>query len=354
MIYRIISVVCFVTIFVGSLPLAWGADAPEHKWKMATSWTGGPIMDVGAKLVAERISLLTEGRVQVKVFQAGVLGKALNVSDTVKAGAAEAGHSWTGYDWGKDKTAVLFGGYAGSFDTERMLHWLYEAGGVELWREWREEKFGLIAFPAYIRTAEVFLHSHKPITTLADLKGLKLRTTGAWLEISKKLGAAPVTSSGGDVYPMLERKAIDATEWGTLWENVTPGFHRVAKYLVIPGVHQPTAPFELTINKRAWDKLSDHDKTMVELAAKISTFEGWVKVGNEDAKAYEFYLKEGNEIVELEPAAQQKAKDLGVEWAREQAASNPWFKKVFDNQVAFEQLWRNANSYRNVKAKFPG
>ena len=311
-------------------------------------------MEVGAKLAAERIMLLTEGRVEVKVFQAGVLGKALKVTDTVKAGAAEIGHTWPGYDWGKDKTAVLFSGYAGSFDTERMLHWLYEGGGVDLWREWRKEKFGLVAFPAYIRTAEVFLHSHKPIKSLDDLKGLKLRTTGAWLEISKQLGAAPVTSAGGDVYPMLERKAIDATEWGTLWENVTPGFHRVAKYVVIPGVHQPTAPFELSINKRAWDKLSEHDKKMVALAAKLTTFESWTRVGQEDAKAFEFYKKEGNEVVELDQAAQQRAKDLGIAWAKKQAETNPWFKKVFASQVAFEQLWLNAGRYRNVKSKFPG
>ena len=109
--------------------------------------------------------------------------------------------------------------------------------------------------PLFIRTAEVFLHSRKPVKTLADLKGLKLRTAGAWLEMAKDLGAAPVTTAGGEVYPMLERGAIDATEWGTLWENISPGFHKVAKYLIIPGVHQPTAPFELCINKDAWAKL---------------------------------------------------------------------------------------------------
>ena len=49
-----------------------------------------------------------------------------------------------------------------------------------------------------------------------DLKGLKLRTAGAWLAISKGLGAAPVTMPGGEVYATLERGAIDATEWGTL------------------------------------------------------------------------------------------------------------------------------------------
>ena len=44
---------------------------------------------------------------------------------------------------------------------------------------------------------------------------------------------------------MLERGAIDATEWGTMYENISMGFHKIAKYIIYPGVHQPTAPFEL-------------------------------------------------------------------------------------------------------------
>lgn len=338
----------FVCMFlIAVLP----AEAAEHEWKMATSWPGGPIYDLGAKALAEKIEMLTEGRIKVEVFTGGVLGKPLKVSEAVKAGVAQAGHTWAGYDWGKDKTGVLFGGFAGSFDNERMLHWLYEAGGVELWKEWREEKFGVVAIPAYTRTAEVFLHSHKPIKTLQDLKGLKLRTTGAWLEIAKDLGAAPITVAGGDVFPMLERKAIDATEWGTLYENKSPGFHRVAKYIILPGVHQPTCPLELVINKKAWGKLSERDKSLVQIAAKLVTLEGWMRVGHEDAKAYKFYKAEGNEFVELDVEVQKEAKRLGMEWAEKQAADNEWFKKVYDSQKAFTELWKDAHRYRNVRTE---
>ena len=104
--------------------------------------------------------------------------------------------------------------------------------GVSLWAKWRKEKFKLISRPLYTRTAEVFLHSHKKVQTLEDLRGLKIRTVGAWLEIAKDLGASPLASAGGDVYPMLDRKVIDATEWGTLWENVSPGFHRITRYII--------------------------------------------------------------------------------------------------------------------------
>ena len=260
-----------------------------YNWKMATGWAGGPLMDIGSKAFAEKMEQLSGGRFKIQVFPGGALGNALKVPETVKNGVAECGHTWMGYDWGKDPTTVLFGGYAGSFDSERMLHWLYQAGGVEMQRQFREETEGVISFPLGIRTAEAFLHSRKPVKTLDDLKGLKLRTAGAWLEMAKDLGAAPVTTAGGDVYPMLERGAIDATEWGTMYENISMGFHKIAKYIIYPGVHQPTAPFELVINKEAWAKLSPADKKLVETVAKRVTIEFWLKVGQEDAKARGFY-----------------------------------------------------------------
>ena len=325
--------------------------AAEHNWKMATSWGGGPLMDIGAKAFAKRVKALTDGRVEIQVFPSGTLSKGLEVRSAVAKGVAQAGHTWMGYDWGKDKTTVLFGGFAGSMDTERMLHWIYEGGGLELWRQYNEEKFGLISFPCFARTAEAFLHSRKPVRTLEDLKGLKFRTAGAWLEISKGLGAAPVTMPGGEVFATLERGAIDATEWGTLYENINTGFHKIAKFVIIPGIHQPTAPFEVVINKDAWGKLSDADKLNVELAAKLVTVESWMKIGHEDAKALEFFKKEGNEVIELDPAVQKQAKELALKWAEEQAKDNPWFAKVLKSQLAYEKLWENASSYRNVKYK---
>jgi TRAP-type mannitol/chloroaromatic compound transport system substrate-binding protein len=348
-IIRRITMLGAIAAIVASFALPGNSNAAaEHEWKMATSWGGGPLMEIGAKAIAEKVNFLTEGRVEIKVFPSGQLTKGLEVRSAVAKGVAEMGHTWMGYDWGKDKTTVLFGGYAGAMDSEKMLHWIYEGGGLELQQQFNDEKFNVVSFPAFIRTAEAFLHSRKPVRTLADLDGLKFRTAGAWLEISKGLGAAPVTMPGGEVYTSLERGAIDATEWGTLYENMSSGFHKIAKYVIIPGIHQPTAPFELVINKEAWAKLSERDQAMVALAAKIVTFESWTRIGHEDAKALEFYREAGNEIIVLDDEVQKKGKQLGVDWAKEQAKSNPWFDKVLQSQLAYEKLWKDAAHYRNV------
>ena len=340
------TIVATLLIFSSSV---FAAD--KHKFKMATSWGGGPLMEIGAKAFAENVKRMSNGRIQIEVFPSGTLGPGLKVSETVKNGVADMGHTWMGYDWGKDKTAVLFGGYAGSSDTEKMLHWLYRAGGAELQREFRDQKFGLISMPLFVRTSEVFLHSRKPVKTLKDLQGLKLRTAGAWLEISKGMGASPVTMPGGEVYTALERGTIDATEWGTLYENKSPGFHKVTKYVIIPGVHQPTAPFELVINKKAWGKLSSEDKKLVEDAAFMTTMDSWLTIGDEDAKALEFFKSKGNEIIELAPEVQYEGREAGVKWAEGVAKENAYFKKVLDHQLKYFELWKDSSKYRNVKVR---
>ena len=346
---RRVSSIAAATLLAAAAALPSEGIAQEVKWKMATSWGGGPLMEIGAKAFAQRVELLTDGRVKIQVFTGGTLGKALKVSETVRTGVAEVGHTWMGYDWGRDKTTVVFGGFAGSMDSERMIHWLYEAGGIDMWRQFRDEEFGVVSFPMFIRTAEAFLHSRKPVRTLDDLKGLKIRTAGAWLEISKTLGAAPVTMPGAEVYTSLERGVIDATEWGTLYENISPGFNKIAKYVIIPGVHQPVAPFEVLFNKDAWAKLSARDQELIELAAKIVTFESWTRIGHEDAKALAYYRDAGNEIIELDEAVQIQAKKIALEWADQQARENKWFAKAFESQREFEELWKDAASYRNVK-----
>lgn len=341
------AAVCAALLSGGTL----ADEAKTHEFNLATGWSGGPLMEIGAQAFADKVGAMSGGRISVEVHPAGTLGPGLKVSETVKNGIAEMGHTWIGYDWGADPTAVLFGGYAGSFDTERMLHWLYRNGGADMQAEWRAENFDLVSMPLFIRTAEVFLHSRKPVQTLEDLKGLKLRTAGAWLEISKGMGAAPVTMPGGDVYPALERGTIDATEWGTLWENQSPGFHRVTKYVIIPGVHQPTAPFELVINKDAWADLSEGDQQLVRDAAFQVTMESWLTIGHNDAKALAFFKEQGNEVIELDAEVQYQAREAGLAWAADVAADNAWFKRVLDDQATFGELWKDADRYRKVKTR---
>jgi TRAP-type mannitol/chloroaromatic compound transport system substrate-binding protein len=177
---------------------------------MAAPWGGGVFLE-DAREFAGLVKTMTNGRVNITVFPAGTLGKALKVTATVKSGVAQVGHNWMGYDWGIDKTTVIFGGYAGGLGEEEFFLWLYEAGGAKLWEQYRMEKFGVVSMPCGIFPSEIFLHSKVKVTNLADYKGIKQRTAGAWAEIGGMLGASTVILPGAEVYAALERGVIDAS-----------------------------------------------------------------------------------------------------------------------------------------------
>jgi TRAP-type mannitol/chloroaromatic compound transport system substrate-binding protein len=315
--------------------LAGTAQAQSVTWSMATPWGGGVFLEE-AKNFAKKVDELTEGRVKITVFPAGTLGKALKVTDSVKSGVAQAGNNWMGYDWGIDKTTVIFGGYVGGLTEEEYFLWLYRAGGIELWEKYRMEKFGVVSMACGIFPAEVFLHSKKKVTNLAEYKGIKQRTAGAWAEVGGQLGATTVILPGAEVYAALERGVIDATEWSGPSANEPVGFHKIAKYIIFPGIHQPGATQECEFNKAAWDKISKRDQMLIKMAGKLSTFDSWTGHAYKDLAAYRRFEKGGNTMLRLEQSFIDTAQKVGNEWADKVAAENPKFKEILNHQRQFQ------------------
>jgi TRAP-type mannitol/chloroaromatic compound transport system substrate-binding protein len=318
---------------------ALAQDKQSHSFQMATGWAGGPLMEIGAQAFADKVKEMTEGRITIEVFPAGTLGPGLKVTETVKNGVAQMGHTWIGYDWGADPTAVLFGGYAGSFDTEKMLHWLYRAGGAELQAEWRMEKFDVVSIPLFIRTAEVFLHSRKPVRTLGDLKGLKLRTAGAWLDISRSMGAAPVTTPGGEVYTALERGAIDATEWVGPYDDLKLGFHAIAPNYYMPGWWEPGPTLTVQVNRAAYDELPPTYQEILAEVCMEANFNMTARYDAENPKALTTLVQEHGVQLRVFPTdVMEAAWRESNEYLEEQAAANAGFQRVYDSFKQFREV----------------
>ena len=75
---------------------------------------------------------MSGGRIKVQVLPGGSIAPALEVTDTVAKGIAEMGHSWPGYDIGRDATTAILGGYAGgngigSDDALALYRWWEKA-----------------------------------------------------------------------------------------------------------------------------------------------------------------------------------------------------------------------------------
>jgi TRAP-type mannitol/chloroaromatic compound transport system substrate-binding protein len=335
-----------------ALPAASGiALADNRTFNTANVVSGGPIWTQGAVAFADLLSQLSGGRLAVENFPGGAIGPALRVSGTVRDGIADFGFTWMSYDWGRDPACVLFAGFPGSMESEALLHWLYAGGGLEMQRQFREEVFGVVSFPMLCIPTEVFLHSNKPVRTLSDLQGLKFRTAGAWLEIAQTLGAAPVTMAPDEIYPALERGVVDAIEWSTPSQNIAAGFHEISQYVIIPGAHQPVAPWELVVNEGVWNGLDPADQHLIETAARLVTTDSWFQTGHEDLEALRFYEEQGKEIIELDSETQQAIKSAAVDWADAKAQESEWFDRVWESQKAYERLWNDAGRYRRLSGK---
>ncbi|MBN9458079.1 MAG: TRAP transporter substrate-binding protein DctP [Bosea sp.] len=323
---------------IAGMTLAGGAALAQNKMElnMATPWPGGHWLDIGAKRYAEIVQQITDGRIKINVFPAGALGPALKVTETVQKGVADMGHAWPGYDWAVDRTGAIFSGWPGGPNPEEMMMWLYNGNGGKLWKEWRKEKFDVVAIPCGVLETEIFMHSHKPVRTPEDMKGLKLRTSSSWAEIAPMLGASTVVLPGSEVFSALERKVVDAIEWGGPGGNLQEGFNKVAKYVVMPGLHSPSAAHDCIFNKDVWAKIGDKDKALLETAGKATMLETYLGYAKLDVDAYK-KMKENpnNEFVTVDKSLVEAVGKVSTEWAQKQSASNEWFKKVYEDQAAF-------------------
>ena len=158
-----------------------------------------------------------------------------------------------------------------------------------------------------IGPSEIFAHSHKPIRTAEDLKGLKFRTTGAWAAILKDyFGASPTVLPASEIFTALERRVIDGTEYVTPSINFATGLHNVASYVVLPGVHQPTYVYDALWKKEVWDALRPDLKDKLIAAGRLTMIQAHLKISAADMDAIEKMRAGKNEFVTLDPAPGQR------------------------------------------------
>ncbi len=328
------------------LPLrAFGAEGEARTLRMATSWSGGALYELGAQAFADRVAAETAGRIRIEVATGGTLGPALEVPQTVLGGGAEMGHSWSAYTGVEDPLAVLLGGLPGGLGSLEMLHWIDAGGGRELWGRVRYERDGLIAFPLVVQTPEIFLHARTPVRTEADLAGLRIRTSGSWLTFAKELGAETVSLPQAEIAGALADGSVDGAEWANPSQNLALGLPGLVPYTMIPGIHQPGSVFELTIAPDIWTSLDGETQAVIARAARDVTLEAWTALGVADTFAMPEIAAQ-TEIVELEPAFRERIRSLVADWAATQAAADPLFREVHAAIQTFDAAWTGAGRWR--------
>jgi TRAP-type mannitol/chloroaromatic compound transport system substrate-binding protein len=332
--------------------LATPIFAADVKWKMTAAIGEGSFFYKNfIERFVNNVDTMTAGKVHIQSFGAGVLAPAFKAYEVVQDGIVEAGHSTPSYLVNQDPTNAIFASFPGGMSGEATLHWVYEGGGEKMLQDFRKKEMGLHSMVVGIGTSEIMAHSNVKIKTTADLKGVKYRTSGAWAAVLKEyFGGVPTVVPGNEIYTLLQRKGVDAVEWATPGGNITEGFHEVAPYMILPGVHQPSFLWEVFVKQETWDKLPEVLKSQITAAAKLTTYESFTYFGHEDTKAMAEFRKTKVEIINMDPAESEKIREAGRDWASKKAAEktkagDPRMQEVLDSYLSYQKNWAENSGY---------
>jgi len=239
-----------------------------REWKMVTSWPKNlPGPGTAANLLAERITALSGGRINVRVYGAGELVPGNGVFDAVAEGTAELYHSVPAYWGSKSIGFLLFGSQPFGLTAMEQSGWMNHGGGQALYDE-MYARFDLKPFLCGNSGPQWFGWFRDEITSLDDLKGLRFRTTGLASEMFTRIGTAVVAMGGRDMFQALQSGALDAGEFIGPWSDSALGFHQIAKNYYWPGVGEPSSAEECAINMAVYQDLPEDLQQAVRVACQ--------------------------------------------------------------------------------------
>jgi len=216
------------------------------------------------QLVTER----TGGRHRMRVFHSRQLGEESQTIEQTRVGAIDMNRINVG----------AIGNFAPSLNVLglpflfRTLDHMYKVVEGPIGDEILAslEPYGFIGLTYYDSGARSIYTTTKPIKTLADLKGLRIRVQQSDLmtKMVKALGAEPVGLAYGQVLTALSTKLVDGAE--NNWPSfVTTGHYKVAPYYT-ETLHT-MGPEVLIMSRRAWADLSVEDRAIFRAAARDSS-----------------------------------------------------------------------------------
>lgn len=208
---------------------------------------------------AEKVEKESNNRIGIKLFPSRQLGgKPSELFDQARKGFVDIIYSLPGYTPGRfPRLEVVELPFVSGHSPKIMAPAIWS-----LYEKWFSKDFP-DTHPIVLHAPGPFgLFSHKPITKLDDLKGLKIRVSGRALGGAfKAIGATPVGIPGIKMAEAFQRNVIDAVY--TAWTISLPTkIVRVAKHYAMPGLS--AGVLMVVMNKKSYDKLPGDLKQVID------------------------------------------------------------------------------------------
>jgi len=319
----------------GTVALASPAVAQStFRWRMANLYPRGVSFGTAYEAFAKKIEAMTGGRLIIENVYDGEGVGATEVFSAVKSGLVEMGSPYMALHAGELPAGVVELGLPGGPERFDQIYTMISKGG---WGEILAEIYagqGIVHIGDIMQPG-VYLLTKKPINSLADLAGMKLRAPGAYGSHMRELGVAPVTMAFAEVYTSLATGVIDGCASSNLVDYRDGKWYEQAKYLYpLPLSGAQTSP--VIVNKAAWDTLpADLQATL--LAAQVDHC--WEHVGLSIMTVGEAVeqMKAGGAEFTAAPSEEDRRKwrQAAEKVWQEFAAGDPASKRLIDAQGAF-------------------
>jgi len=277
---------------------------------------------------------LTDGNLNIRLYPVGELVPGFGVMDAVGNRTVECGQTASYYYYGKNPafcfdTAVPFG-----LNVRQMNAWMQEGDGLKLMRELFAPR-GIINFPFGNTGAQMGGWYRKEIKSVEDLKGLKMRTAGFAGEVLSRMGVIPQQIPTGDIYPALEKGALDAVEFVGPVDDEKLGFQKVAKYYYYPGWWEGSAQVSLYVNDKAYAELPKHYQAAIDVASRAASNHLVEYYDNNSPDALRRLIANGAVLKSFPREVMDASFEASNVVYKEFCDKDPGFKKIFDNYMAF-------------------
>jgi len=326
--------IIFLIIVIGlSLTNIVFADTNDvYHWKMQTMTV---ITSLESTILlpafCDRVREMSNGRLNITLYNAGELTPSLEVADSLRVGMIDISYGFPTYFTGIiPETAVDLPSLPPLIfeSTEDMCNIYWYGGLDDIIRE-GFDKYGIHFLGTLPMDNPVSFWSKKPMYSMGDLKGFKVRTYGYIAKTFKKLGASPIFIPHEEVYTAISQGTADGSQTGVI------NYEALRLYEVAPYFYSTSELFGpvtgcLMVSNKSWDALPYDLKAVVEAA------NAQLKVDHitEGRRQYEDVLSKfddwGVTVIQWSKEDTQKMREAAMSFLPEIAAINDGTKKAIE------------------------
>jgi TRAP-type transport system periplasmic protein len=256
-----------------------------------------PIMHINTVIMGKYVDEINKklaGKVEVTQYAAGTLITAPKMAAGVASGIADIGLAHCSYSRGRFPVLELTElplGASSSYVLTHVINEFYDKFKPKEWDVYHPLIFSASP-PSTIQTLK------KPVKSLEDLKGMKIRGTGRSGDIVKALGATTTPVEMMDMYESLKRGVIDGN-MGPYEQLKSFRTGELLKYHSVAWQAGSGYTFYVIFNKKKWDSLPPDVQKVFDETAK-AYIEPWSVAWNQvDLDGLEFFKQQGGTVVPI-------------------------------------------------------